>query len=97
MKRWLLHVLYLHHRAPPVTDMSHSDSSLYLWQKSDGVIIPGGALQAALLLLPPPRRAAGCTRSRAALNHRRFSGLSCTVSSFRADHVHLDKDELDYY
>lgn len=35
--------------ALPVTEMSHmsSDSSLYLWQKSDGVIIPGGALQAA--------------------------------------------------
>lgn len=54
MKRWLLHVLYLHHPKWR-EEMSHvsRDSSLYLWQKSDGVIIPGGALQAALLLLPP--------------------------------------------
>ena len=46
-------------------------------------IIPGGALWAAVFL-----RAAGSSTSQ---------GMVCAVSSFRANHVHLDGDESDYY
>lgn len=105
MKRWLLHVLYLHHpkwreRAPHLPQKCHTCPVTA--HSTCGRKVMESLFQVELYRLLcscflHPHRAAGCTLSRAALNHRRFSGLSCTVSSFRADHVHLDKDELDYY
>lgn len=40
---------------------------------------------------------AGLTRESGGFKSQGDLGLSCAVSSFRADHVHLDSDESDYY